>query len=156
MAGLATGPRPLPVTEHPIRIDFYVLDSAEAGARQRLACRLAEKAYTLNHRVHALTGSTEAAHELDELLWTFRPGSFVPHGLQGDAGDAPVVIGCDPADAPPADLLINLTDEVPNCFDRFGRVAEIVDADDACRQAARTRFAFYRDNGYEPQTHRIG
>jgi DNA polymerase-3 subunit chi len=144
------------VTEHPIRIDFYVLESAEPGGRERLACRLAEKAYGLDHSVHALTATEDAARELDELLWTFRAGSFVPHELQGAATEAPVVIGCDPADAPQADLLINLTDEVPSCFDRFARVAEIIDADEGHRRAGRERFAFYRDNGYQPQTHRIG
>jgi DNA polymerase IIIc chi subunit len=34
-------------------------------------------------------------------------------------------------------------------------VAEIIDASDEGRRSGRERFAFYRDNGYEPNTHKI-
>lgn len=65
----------------PGRVDFYVLAGPKPAARLRFACRLAEKAYRLDHRVHLQTGSAAEAEQLDELLWTFRQGSFVPHEL---------------------------------------------------------------------------
>jgi DNA polymerase-3 subunit chi len=140
-----------------IRVDFYVLESPAADARARFACRLSEKAWTLGHQVHALTADPAASGELDELMWTFRPDSFLPHDLWPDANaETPVTIGHDASSAPPADLLINLTDEIPPCIDQFGRIAEIIDASPGCRSAGRTRFGFYRDQGYDPQTHRIG
>jgi len=140
------------------RIDFYVLDDASSEARLRFACRLAEKAVKLNNCVFALAADEAAAQHLDELLWTFRAESFVPHGIASDtsAEALPVMIAFG-ADAPQAkgDLLINLTPAVPACYESFTRVAEIIDSSDECRQLGRTRFSFYRNNGLEPQTHKI-
>ncbi len=145
------------MTEPATRIDFYILRTAGTDARERFACRLAEKAFGLGHRVHALTASAEQAHRLDELMWTFRAGSFVPHAIDSDAADIdnPVTIGFDDPARADGELLINLTDEVPACFDRFQRVAEIVDGSDTGKQAGRARFRLYRDNGYPPATHDI-
>jgi DNA polymerase-3 subunit chi len=90
-------------------------------------------------------------------MWTFRAGSFLPHALidSGTDDDNSITIGSDTTSCS-GELLINLTDTVPACFDRFERVAEIVDASEAGRSAGRLRFSFYRDNGYDPQTHRVG
>ena len=139
------------------RIDFYVLEAPGDDARARFACRLSEKAFGLSHRVHALTADQAGAARLDDLMWTYRAGSFLPHAVadNGEDSDNPVTIGCDASDCN-GELLINLTDEVPACFEQFERVAEIVDASDDGRQRGRRRFSFYRDNGYQPQTHRVG
>jgi DNA polymerase-3 subunit chi len=140
------------------RIDFYVLDQAGVQARLRFACRLTEKAFQQRHHIHALTVDEAMARTLDELLWTFRAESFVPHGVaNGEAtAELPVTIGWEPdRPAQDGDLLINLTPGVPTSFESYRRLAEIVDADEACRREGRERFRFYRDNGFEPQTHRI-
>lgn len=138
------------------RIDFYVLEAPGDEARARFACRLSEKAFGLSNRVHALTADPAGAARLDELMWTYRAGSFLPHTLadSGENGDSPVTIGCNATDCA-GELLINLTDEVPACFEQFERVAEIVDASEDGRSRGRRRFSFYRDNGYTPTTHRI-
>lgn len=141
-----------------LRIDFYVLQQETPEACLRFACRLAEKAVKHHHRVYALTADEASAHTLDELLWTFRAESFVPHaiGTPDSAEEVPVTIGYDALSAPAnGEMLINLTPEVPACFEGFRRVAEIIDASEAGRHAGRNRFRFYRDNGFDPQTHRI-
>ena len=99
------------------------------------------------------------ARELDELLWTFRQGSFVPHALllSGTQESAvPVTIGHEDQPDTSGDFLINLGDEIPAFFDQYERVAEIVDATPDSRRSGRERFSFYRDNGFEPNTHNIG
>lgn len=140
------------------RVDFYVLAAADAAARLRFACRLAEKAYRLGHRVHLHAGSADAAARLDELLWTFRQGSFVPHELAvpDAAADSPVTIGHGNDTAPGADLLINLADAIPPVAGQFARVAEIVDDSADGRQQGRERFRQYRQAGREISTHDIG
>ena len=145
------------MTNASIRVDFYVLETSDPASRLRFACRLTEKAYTLNNRTYAHVDSAARARELDELLWTFRAGSFVPHQVEpvDPESPTPVTIGHSPDCDASGDLLINLAGSIPSFFDRFERVAEIVDASEAGRQAGRTRFAFYRDNGYEPNTHKI-
>jgi DNA polymerase-3 subunit chi len=141
------------------RVDFYVLGEAASGDGQRTACRIAEKAYRLGQKIYVHTSSPQSAAFLDDFLWTFRDGSFVPHALAGSeaATISPVIIG-QGQDPDPAhrDLLINLADEVPLFFSRFERVAEIVAGDESTRKMARERFRFYRDRGYPLNTHELG
>lgn len=138
------------------RIDFYVLQSGPPGAGHAVACRLTEKAYQLGHRVYVHTADADQAEAIDELLWTFRPGSFVPHRLC-EAGEdfAPVLIGHGEAPEIRPDVLINLSGEVPLFFSRFERVAEVVEAEEPQRASARERFRFYRERGYELATHEL-
>ena len=62
------------------KVDFYLLGEG-ADSRERIACRLAEKAWRLGNRVYVLAPDQAAAQALDELLWTFSQGSFVPHAV---------------------------------------------------------------------------
>ena len=138
------------------QVDFYVLSAAGEGARHHFACRLAEKAYRLDNRVHIHAGDADTVRRLDELLWTFRDGSFVPHEIAGSGQpEAPVTIGCEalPDDAP--DLLINLADAVPERVESFPRVAEVVSSDDECKALSRQRFVAYRDKGHTLDTHNL-
>lgn len=140
------------------RVDFYILSHRGPRERYVFACRLAEKAYRLDNTVHIHAGNREVAEQLDDLLWTFRDGSFVPHDLlaPGDANrEAPVTIGCGEAPAAARDLLINLCDEVPPFADTFPRVAELVSSDEDCKRESRKRFVAYRDNGHALETHNV-
>ena len=140
------------------RVDFYILNQAGQHSRQTFACRLAEKAYRLDKTVHILTRNRSDAERLDELLWTFRDGSFVPHErLDGRGGpvESPVTIGCEGDAVEPRDLLINLCDDIPGCAEAFPRVAELVTSDDDCKQLSRRRFAAYRDQGHSLETHNL-
>lgn len=144
------------------RVDFYILADGPAGDPDTVACRLAAKAWGLGHRifVHALDDTH--AQALDERLWTWQQGSFIPHARAESAPEmpagapAPVLIGT--GSAPPADhwdLLINLQPDVPEFFSRYQRVAELVAPGDAARRRGRERYQFYRDRGYELHTHHL-
>ena len=140
------------------RVDFYILNPAGQHSRQTFACRLAEKAYRLDKTVHILARNRSDAERLDELLWTFRDGSFVPHERLDSGGgpvESPVTIGCEGDAVEPRDLLINLCDDIPGCAEAFPRVAELVTSDDDCKQLSRRRFAAYRDQGHSLETHNL-
>ena len=139
------------------RVDFYVLEAQARGDRYVLACRLAEKAWQQGHRVYLHTGSENESRHLDRLLWTYRDGSFLPHGRCGEADAAlnPILVGHDTEAGDEHDVLINLATAVPPFFSRFERVAETLDQDPQIRDAGRQRYRFYRDRGYAPETHRI-
>lgn len=141
------------------RIDFYVLESDNPLARARTACRLAEKAYGQGLKIYIHTGSEAASRSLDDLLWTFRAGSFLPHALSSDlAREAelpPILIGHSPEPAGHSDVLINLAGSVPLFFGRFERVAEVIDQDQADLAQARERYKFYRERGYTLHSHRL-
>ena len=138
------------------KVDFYVLHASGEVARQQFACRLAEKAYRLEHAVHIHTGSSESARRLDDLLWTFRDGSFVPHEVLGsEAPEAPVTIGYGETLPSKRDLLINLGENVPEEAGSFPRVAEIVTADEDSKSRSRQRFVDYREQGHTLDTHNL-
>ena len=140
------------------RVDFYVLDSGGDAARNTLACRLVEKAWLRGHQIYVHAPSAEEARRLDDLLWTFRAGSFVPHRILEGTDDAqcPVHIGCGAEAASATDVLINLAAEVPPFFSRFERVIEVVTPEAPQRDQARERYRFYRDRGYALESHNIG
>ncbi len=137
------------------QVDFYILDRVDEQARNTLACRLAEKAWRLENTIHIHTMTQEDAQRLDELLWTFRDGSFVPHGIAGGENKAPITIGFGDAAVEPCDLLITLCDEIPSFAGSFPRVAELVTADENCKAKSRQRYASYRDLGHKIDTHKI-
>ncbi len=140
------------------RVDFYILKEQARDDRFGLACRLAEKAWRQGHRVLLYTGSQDEARHLDRLLWTYRDGSFLPHGALGQADPQmnPVLIG-QPGQEPgdEHDVLINLATEIPTFFSRFDRVAECVDHNEDARKACRQRYRYYKEHGYPLQTHDI-
>jgi len=133
------------------RIDFY----AGSGDIGRTVFALAQKAVRAGHRVWVLARDPAHAAEVDAKLWTEPPGGFLPHCHAGHelAERTPVLIGHDPDATPHEDILLNLRDDVPVCFSRFGRLLEVVGSEPAAVQAARERFRFYRDRGYPLQHH---
>ncbi len=118
-----------------------------------VAARLADKAWQQGHRVFINAADESQARTLDELLWSYRPASFLPHGLAGADSSEQVAIGWgqDPGDH--NDLLINLQLDVPPFFSRFQRVAEVVTQDDASLTALRQSWKFYKDRGYQLEKH---
>lgn len=139
------------------RVDFYILAARGQNSRLTFACRLSEKAYKAQTRVYAHASSDRQAEQLDQLLWTFRDGSFVPHErvLGEQAPRSPVAIGTPEIYTDSGELLINLCDVVPTFSAGFHRIAEIVPGDDDARAAGRKRFKQYRDRGLEPTIHNI-
>jgi DNA polymerase-3 subunit chi len=138
------------------RVDFYLLNDPAPAARDMALCKLAHKVFALGHRIYVMTGDNEEAQRLDQLLWTFSAGSFVPHELCAEHANhplTPVLIGTRSPPDSCDDVLISTAPDVPECFSRFQRVAEIVGGDEPAKQRARDRFRFYRDRGYTLQTH---
>ena len=138
------------------RIDFYVLGEQSRKDPERLVCTLAGKAFASGRKVYIHGSDPGRIRHLDELLWTFRDVSFLPHGLLGEAGpEVPVLLGCEGQPPGHHEVLINHSDEVPEFFSSFERLLEIVGGDPEQRHRARERFRFYRDRGYPLNTHEV-
>jgi DNA polymerase-3 subunit chi len=135
------------------RIDFYV----DADDRLRVACRLAAKAVTQRLRVLVYAPDGDVAVAIDRLMWTTPAIGFLPHVAAGHrlAAETPVVIARGAEDSPHDEVLVNLAVEWPPAFARFRRLVEIVTADEDDKRAARDRYRFYRDRGYEIRTHSL-
>jgi DNA polymerase-3 subunit chi len=142
------------------QVDFYILDSDSDDARLRLACKIVDKATQLDNHVFIHATSDDEARQIDELLWTFSQGSFIPHRiLRSELTEPPlepVLIGVNQQPGSGRwDVLINLAGDVPDFFSRYQRVAEVVDANATRREQSRERYRFYRDRGYKLNTHQV-
>lgn len=138
-------------------VTFYVLASIDPQVRLLTACRLIEKAWRGKHQVYVQAASRAEAEALDEMLWAFKPESFIPHHLVGDGPTPPpaVRLGHGPLAADARDLLLNLADDIPSGFERFRRILEIVGGDDQQRGPARQHWRFYKQQGYPVQSHNL-
>ena len=140
------------------RVDFYVLNNNKANARLEFVCRLAEKVYQQGHRILLHTDDAKQSGIINDLLWTWRQGSFIPHEVQTNetTPDSPIVINHQPElKTDLQDVLINMASVVPLFFSQFDRVTEVVDQNEQTRQSARQRYRFYQDRGYPLESHDI-
>ena len=133
------------------RVEFYVLPDTDPRQRLKVACQLAGKAWRAGLTVF-IRGADEADCEaLDNLLWSYRSASIIPHNRHEDGADAPVVIGVDQQPAHAQGLLINLHPDLPADPERYSRVIEIVNQAPELLTICREHFRQYRQRGYAPQ-----
>ena len=133
------------------QIDFYT----HVQDKQLLACKLSAKALEQGLRVLVLAPDESEAARMDQMLWRIPATGFLPHCRARDplADVTPVIVDHDPGELTHDQVLLNLGSERPVFFSRFQRLIEIVTGDEADRLAARERFRFYRDRGYEIRSH---
>lgn len=134
------------------RVDFYQLAADGPQARERYACRLAEKALRNGYRPLLLARDDHHVAELDELLWCFAPESFLPHGR--DVTE-PVCVASVLA-ASGHSLLVNLAGDLAAAPAQYTRIAEIVPADPAARDGARAAYRRWQQRGYAVHYHDLG
>jgi DNA polymerase-3 subunit chi len=123
------------------------------------ACRLLRKATAAGSRV-VVTGESQALRALDTELWTFSALEFIPHCHASSAqpqvlSASPVVLADTARGTPHQQVLVNLGEAVPEGFERFERLIEVVSQDEGDRQQARARWKHYADRGYAIQRHDI-
>ncbi len=137
------------------RVDFYILP--EGAGTDRFACTIAKKAWASGNRVHIHTQSEERANGMDDLLWTFRDISFIPHELyNGTANeDTPVTIGFGTSYPEQSQVIINLGHDIPEFASSFERIVEIVGGDETNKKHARQRYRQYKSGDYETHDHKI-
>lgn len=140
---------------------FYVLKTSQPRDRNTIACKIAEKAYKQGKQVFVLAESEQQTREIDNLLWSFRQGSFVPHLIADDnkqqADDQlpnTVLIGTNTI-ACQAAVLINLTRWLPDDPQVFERIVEIIDQDAQIKQAGRKHYKKYQSLNIEIKTHNL-
>jgi DNA polymerase-3 subunit chi len=116
------------------------------------ACRLLRKAVASGAKV-VVTGDSALLRDLDVALWTFAPLEFVPHCLGSASAPAvlaasPVVLAESARSAPHQHVLVNLGTAVPEGFERFERLIDVVTSQEEDRQQGRQRWKHYADRGY--------
>lgn len=121
-----------------------------------LACKLVEKALAQEMHVYIHTDQLSTSTRLDELLWTYSDLSFIPHALTPSTEQGlKVLIGHSGEPSEPCELLINLSNEIPSFLERFERMAEVLDQEEAILVAGRKRYQIYRKQGYNLDYHQL-
>ena len=130
--------------------------SSDQQSPDQLACRLALMAWEQGHQVGILTADDQAAKALDDLMWQYPGGRFLPHSRKDVDPSVPVRIGTrlDHIKGA-ADLLINMTLVEISEPEQFSRILEIVPAIETERVASREKFRAYRKLGLSPVSHEM-
>lgn len=135
------------------RIDFYQLNPQRHHA-DKVVCQLCQKAYEKQQKTLLLTQSSDQTTHLDRQLWVFSDDSFIPHDTeQQDSFETPILINNSPDIAGERQLLINLSDSIPDNFAQYERIIELVTEEN--KQQARQHYSFYRERGYPMNHHNL-
>lgn len=112
---------------------------------------LCEKAVAKGRHLTVFTKDAEMSELLQHQLWQLSATSFLPSAAPDDAESqhAPIIIDAVGDHLIQDDILINLQMEYPPFFSRFRYLVELVGMEDADKCAARERYKFYRDRGYQ-------
>lgn len=136
-------------------VDFHT----GLGDKLAYACRLLRKAQRSRARV-VVTGDAAQLARLDQLLWTFDPGEFIPHARLR-AGEqppprlapTPLWLAEQPADAGACDVLVNLGPGALGDAPLPARTIELVARADDEVAAGRQRWRAHVAAGRAPVNH---
>lgn len=138
------------------QVAFYLLQDTHPEARNHYACILAEQKYQQGQRVLVRAENPEHCRHLDQLLWSFRDDSFIPHTRADREGPAaPVHIDYRDHPGTTHPILINLDRSIPDRLGPFSEILEIVCDEENSKQLARQRFRAYQSAGCAPAHHPI-
>jgi DNA polymerase-3 subunit chi len=140
-------------------ITFYVLNSESIYDRYLFACKLIEKVYDSGKFCYVLLDSIEQCQRLDDMLWTFRAGSFIPHQLF--TGVVPeiteqILLGVLNPPELWQNVVCNLSSQMPQEWQQMKRVLEVLDNNETTKMVGRERYRTYKQAGVEIVTHKIG
>jgi DNA polymerase-3 subunit chi len=123
-----------------------------ASQMEMRACEIAEENYARGRRVQILAVDQEQAERMDDLLWTFNPASFIPHGLWvGSPGEPeqPVVITTKKDAVEGVDSLLMLGYSEVDLVSRFSHAVHLVVADSQERlESSRRYWTLLKDAGF--------
>ena len=141
------------------RVDFYILPDQNKSNLQHFACRLTDKALQQGHRILIQTDSVDDSRAVDDMLWTFSDGSFIPHAVidASDNDEQPVLISHLPlSNTTPGsfNLMINLSSRAAE-QNQFERIAEILNQEAGRKNTGREHYKVYRDQNCELNHHEI-
>lgn len=129
------------------------------GAPEKVAyvCRLLRKAVGAGAKVIVLADA-DMVQLIDAELWALSPVDFIGHcggtanSTMKEISSVVLVTEIQQAFAN-RQVLVNLTESVPEEFDTFDRLIEVVSVDETDRNHARQRWKVYADRGYSIARH---
>lgn len=131
-------------------VSFYRL---ETGSLEGVLPRLLERVLARGMRAVVLVKSSERLDWLNELLWTYKPESFLPHGSINDGRPEMQHIFLSAVEENPnnASVLVNIDGLSPSFVNDFERCLDIFDG----RNAEELDGARLRSQSMEAAGHQI-
>lgn len=134
-----------------MRVDFYsdVIDPLV------YTYRLVRKAFFQHYQVVVLHQSSEQLDAFNALLWHHEPTDFLPHAVCGRdeatlLASTPIWLTLSTNEITPhaqQSVLVNLSESMPDHFDRYTRIVEIVSSEPHVLESARKRYRLYQQQG---------
>lgn len=129
-------------------IRFYHLT---ASSLERALPPLVEKILASGQRTLIKTADEIKMDRLNELLWTFNPNSFLPHGSRkdGNEGQQPIFITDQTENLNQSTILVITDGSLIQTDTTYTRILDMFDGTDIdAVQAARTRWKQYKEKGF--------
>lgn len=136
------------------KVDFYLVANQGTDPQGQFACRLLEKAYKRHHRVYVHCIDQQHCHRFDDLLWTFKDESFIPHHIlgEGPTPPPPIQLGYEAA-LPHRDIVLSLQNAIVDFYQQFHRIIEVITDDANDKAQGRERYRYYQQQGATIQFH---
>jgi DNA polymerase-3 subunit chi len=134
------------------KVDFYIIPETEKNLALRFVCRKIEALYAEPHRIYIHLDTLEETQQFNDLLWTFHDISFIPHEIVGENKNAPIKIGYQQKPQDINAILINLSEQIPNFYQEFKQIIEIVPEIEEWKKTSRIKFQAYKKNKDEIQS----
>ena len=116
------------------------------------ACEIAERFYIQGNKLQIIATDQQQAVRLDDLLWTFKPDSFVPHGFfegEKDEPTPPVVITIDEEKISGYEFLLMLNYCPVQIVGQFSQIIHLVVVDNRERlDASRHYWTQLKEAGF--------
>jgi len=128
---------------------FYHLERSSLDA---VLPGLMEKGLERGWRALVRTTSNERVRALDDVLWTYRDDSFLPHGSADDPDTElqPILLAHDAGAQGKRELLVLIDSAEPGEIDAFERVILLFDGqDEDALKEARARWKTFQEQGVQ-------
>ena len=141
------------MVESPVQVAFHF----NAPDKLDYACRFIRKALRHDARVTVVAPMAQL-RQLSAKLWKYAGHEFLAHALQGDDAEllalAPVALVEQAQASAHREVLLNLGLDMPQGFEAFAKVVEVVSSfDDEDRAQARVRWRAYQGAGHAIERH---
>ena len=130
-------------------ISFYHLQKSPLETVLPL---LLEKTFDSGKRAVVMVGSTERAETLNNLLWTYKKDSWLPHGnaKDGDAEKQPIWLTTEDENPNQATFLFLADGAQSKNLNTYERCFELFDGNDSdAVTVARDRWKVYLEDGHD-------
>jgi len=140
-------------------VDFYILPDDQLTTAQHYACKLAERNWQSGKRVLIQTDTAEESHQLDDLLWSIKDNSFIPHGvatLELTDQQQPILISHQKINDENFQSILNLSSRPSDiCIENEIKIDEILNQDEQRKLSGRQNYKVYRELGYTLEHHML-